>query len=63
MTAIQRQLERADMYETFMFTNIRRVSVVIGRMKQNVKRCRLSSVLSWKEKADKILNKRFKDGN
>ena len=59
MTSLQRQLDRADLYETFMFENIRRISLVAIRMKQNVRKCRLSSVLHWKDKADSVLAKKL----
>jgi hypothetical protein len=59
MTAIQHQLQRFDLYEEFMGNNIRRIMMVATTMRMNISKCRQDSVLSWKEKADGILNRRL----
>jgi hypothetical protein len=56
MPTLASQIRCIDVYTNSMRDNIRRVSIVAGNMQRNIKRCRVSSVKVWQEKAEKILD-------
>ena len=56
MGKIQQQLAKVDACSRVFESNIQRLSVVTERMRDNARRCRISSIMVWKDKAEYLLN-------